>query len=265
MKVHFRPMNTGYNPGMPNPFRQSMMFPQATGMPYQQIPLQPQFTARPWGQQGPGMMQPAQTGFQQTLPQQQQQQAFLQPQVTGWAHPNSPGNQMGMSMPWGGIQQQQSGMQQHQPMMLQPQATGPNPFRQSMMFSQSTGVGDQFTQRQKSASPVSPGVPSGAGFMNGVNGMTNTNSMNNAGNATKPLTAQPTGSKNPFAPPPGAEVKAKAPEGPSLFELSLQRSGLGSSLGPSSPAAIQETAALTVPVEDADRRVYFSTLLPRSR
>ncbi|TFK39925.1 ANTH domain-containing protein [Crucibulum laeve] len=100
----------------PNPFnliaqQQQQMQPQPTGhRPFSSF-IQPQQTAF---QQQPqqSFQQPQQTGIQQQQPQQgfqqqPQQNSFLRPQPTGF---------------------------------LQPQATGSNPFRQSMLMPQSTGM-----------------------------------------------------------------------------------------------------------------------------
>lgn len=107
-----------------NPFvqRQSSLIPQQTGA----IAFQPQATGFP-GQSGPFFQAPQTTGFPGANPasafftsqaQPQQQNAFLSPQP-----------------------QLSSGFMQIQPTgFLQPQSTGSNPFRQSMLLPQATGL-----------------------------------------------------------------------------------------------------------------------------
>lgn len=234
-----------------NPFRQSVMFPQQTGMPLSGFP-----------QQQMGMQQQA-TGFPQQgmmgmLPQQQQMQAqqtgFLQPQKTGQlafghAHPQQ--------------QQQQPFMQAQPTGFLQPQATGSNPFRQSMMpisgsmgnlAGQATGQpfgshsafgsGSGSFSQPSSAGPFSPSTINTSAF--GTGSAPNSafgqgsqpNSAFGAGpsfaqgpqtsspqpTSPKPLTAQKTGSNNPFAPPGGIPApQAPVPKMPNLNELAQQK------------------------------------------
>jgi hypothetical protein len=200
---------------MANPFRQSMMMmPQMTGFPNQNQP----FGNNSWAQAQNGRMVPQTTGFlqpQQTQfmqPQQtgfmpQQPSPFMQPQSTGFLQPNSGQPQRQQSM---GFANPSPGAQ---PMM--PQSTGPNPFRQSM-FPQSTG---------------SPFQPMASPPMSGSMGLTQnsvtpapTNTANSV-NIAKPLSVQPTGSKNPFALPSDHERKpSPQPSGPTLFQLSQMKS-----------------------------------------
>ncbi len=148
---------------------------------------------------------------------------FLQPQGTGWpaqhASTVSPWSAQ-PQMPQVGSQNKVSGFttagsNSLQP--LQPQVTG-NPFRQSMMFPQMTGGAAMF---------VSPSPPPQRAVSSPFE--------------AKALSAQPTGSKNPFAPPTGSESKA-APSGPSLFDLSMQRAMGQSSPAPSGQAPTQPSA-----------------------
>lgn len=178
----------GMQQGMVNPFRQSMMVPQITG-----YPAQP-FAGNAWAQQPNGRMVAQSTGFapQGFMPQQTgmpQGSPFMQPQSTGFLQPN--------------VAQQSNAFAQ--PMM--PQSTGPNPFRQSMV-PQSTG----------SPFPTSP-------FPNTTQNSMQPPSGGNQVNIAKPLSVQPTGSKNPFALPSDHERKpSPQPTGPSLFQLSQMKS-----------------------------------------
>jgi hypothetical protein len=175
-----------------NPFRQStMMMPQITGYPAQS------FGGNAWAQQPNGRMVAQNTGFasQGFMPQQTgmpqpgmpQGSPFMQPQSTGFLQPN--------------VAQQSNAFAQ--PMM--PQSTGPNPFRQSMV-PQSTG----------SPFPASP-FPTTQNAMQSSGG--------NQVHIAKPLSVQPTGSKNPFALPSDHERKPSPQStGPSLFQLSQMKS-----------------------------------------
>jgi hypothetical protein len=197
------------------------MFPQATGfggMPPQMtgFPSQP-FQANPTG------MIPQQTGFLQ--PQAAPQNAFVQPQQTGFQASQPAPFQPTQSAPFqaqqtGFLQPQSTGMfqPQQQPQSqptgpfaqsapLQPQATGFNPFRQSMLMPQSTGLpfrspnSNAFQPSDRSASAPSQQA-----------------------NEVKPLTAQQTGTNNPFALPSDRQPKKAAPSGPSLFEMAMHKS-----------------------------------------
>lgn len=221
-----------------NPFRQSVMFPQQTGMPLSGFPQQ---------QQGMGM-QPQATGF----PMQQQQQ--MQPQATGFLQPQKTGQ-----MAFG--HQQQPFMQAQPTGFLQPQATGSNPFRQSMMPSSGSkgnlagqaqpfgsnsafGSGSGSFSQPSSASPFSPSTINTSAFGSGPNSAFGQASQPNSASAfapgqaftqgpqtsspqptsPKPLTAQKTGSNNPFAPPGGVPApQAPVPKMPNLNELAQQK------------------------------------------
>ncbi|KAJ9117444.1 hypothetical protein QFC22_004294 [Naganishia vaughanmartiniae] len=193
---------------MINPFRQSMMAPQMTG-----FPAQNQSTGiNSWAQHPNGrMMAPQSTGFIQP----QQPSPFLQPQQTGYMAPQQP-QQSPFMQPTSTSQpaQQQNafgsmgtgssstGMQQ-----MMPQATGPNPFRQTMLFPQNTGA---------------PFQPS-SGFSQNPVTLPPQPQANNV-NIAKPLSVQPTGSKNPFALPSDHERKPSPQNtGPSLFQLSQMK------------------------------------------
>jgi hypothetical protein len=205
---------------MINPFRQSTMAPQMTGFPAQNQPsgmnswaqhpngrmMAPQSTGfiQPQPQQSP-FLQPQQTGYMAPQPQQPQHTPFMQPQSTGFlqptptSQPTQPQQNAFASMGTG------SSSSSMQPMM--PQATGPNPFRQTMLFPQSTGV---------------PFQPS-SGFSQNPVSLPPQPQANNV-NIAKPLSVQPTGSKNPFALPSDHE-RHPAPQntGPSLFQLSQMK------------------------------------------
>lgn len=185
-----------------NPFRQSMMMPQQTGF-----------------------MQPQMTGFSHP-----QQQGFLQPQQTGAMAfgrqsmmPMSTG-QPGAGGEFGFIQpphaqaqqpQMQMQMQPQQTGFLQPQATGFNPFRQSMMLTgNGMGMGGLSGPMSQPSSPSPFAQPShqtqGQGQIQrpGSTPAFSTPPSNgtaaSSSSEAKPLTAQTTGSKNPFAPAGGA-------------------------------------------------------------
>lgn len=189
-----------------NPFRQSMMMPQQTGF-----------------------MQPQMTGF--GMPQ--QSQPFLHPQATGQMAFGSLSNRQSMfpqntgafgQMNSGPFGQQSNSFGQptetlqsntltnmQQPTPLMPQSTGSNPFRQSMMVNTSVGPSGAMSQ------PASP-----FGF--------NQNQIQRPGSTPaftaepKPLTAQPTGSNNPFAPPGGIPAKVETkPKGMSMNELAWNK------------------------------------------
>lgn len=159
---------------------------------------------------GGGLMMPQQTGFMQP-----QQTGFFAPQQTGYMMP------------------QQTGF-------LQPQMTGFNPFRQSVM-AQPTGqdaFGSLFSNGGPSNATLSPAISSAAA----AGPSTSTPSSpapfqqptRSATAPIKPLSAQKTGSRNPFAPPPGERVPTPplvGPKGPSLRELAM--GGMGSTQGPS--------------------------------
>ena len=234
---------------MANPFRQSM-FPQATGF----NPMQAQMTGfpaqQPFQQQGMPMM-PQQTEFMQ--PQQQSQMppaqnAFMQPQQTG----------MGQMSPFGQPQQTgmpQSSMQapfgQAQAAPLQPQATGFNPFRQSMMMPQNTGLPFRSpSENAFSSMPRSTSAP-----------------LSPSAHETKPLTAQATGTNNPFALPSDRLPKKQASTGPSLFEMAMHKSMANNTQqAQSQPGPGQGQAQASAPAPLAPQATGFagSSIVPFS-
>ena len=202
-----------------NPFRQSMMMPQQTGfmqsqttgfgMPggqqQQQVSpmpfMQPQATgAMAFGQaqnffpqQGQNL-QPFQQQGLQSLPQSQFQNGFLSNQQTGFMQPQG----------GGGLQP------------LQPQGTGSNPFRQSMMVLN--------TNVNPSGAMSQPSSPFGQNHAQ-IQRPGSTPAISSI-LEPKPLTAQVTGSKNPFAPAPGSVPpvpKVQEQKGPSMNELAWNK------------------------------------------
>ncbi|KIR42098.1 ENTH domain-containing protein [Cryptococcus deuterogattii 99/473] len=185
-----------------NPFRQSMMMPQQTGF-----------------------MQPQMTGFSHT-----QQQGFLQPQQTGamafgrqsimpmsTGQPGAGGEFGFVQPPYAQTQQPQMQMQMQpqQTGFLQPQATGFNPFRQSIMPTGNGMGADSLNGPMSQPSSPSPFAQlshqtqgqaqiqrpgSTPAFSTPPSNVTATGPSSEP----KPLKAQATGSKNPFAPAGGA-------------------------------------------------------------
>jgi hypothetical protein len=213
-----------------NPFRQSML-PQATGVPF----------LAPGGQpQQQQFLQPQATGF-------------LQPQVTGQMafHPHRQSTFPMMSNAGDLAAQQQLQAQaqaqvqaqlqaqqtlQVQPTgFLQPQTTGSNPFRQSMMM---TGGGMNFglgaAPMQSPPLSLSPPrsnsilAPPATQSILGTPTRSNTAPMpmvaRSMTTSPKPLTAQRTGSNNPFAPAGGIpSPPPQIPKLPSMNDLAQNR------------------------------------------
>ncbi|KAL7420669.1 hypothetical protein Q5752_004620 [Cryptotrichosporon argae] len=188
---------------MANPFRQSLM-PQQTGF------IQPNATSFPGGQQP--FLQPQATsaaafGNRTSMFVPNGATPFMQPQQTGFIQS---GAQQGQQP--SGQQQGQQEMLASQPTgfqatFLQPQATG-NPFRQSML------------------APIHTGVPHPSGaFSQPASPFQQQSTFNRPGStpadSVKPLTAQPTGSKNPFAP--AQSTQPVANKDPSMNELAMNR------------------------------------------
>lgn len=187
----------------------------------QQVPqptgfIQPQYTAMP------GAFPQAANAFV-TVPSHPSFQSFLQPQATGF---------------------------------LQPQATGANPFRQSMLMPQLTGmaafgtgpptqppansnpmfsVPPVMNQTQSAQTPNFPPISMPNGFNNGGVPGANTNSLeqnvpqrpastpitsktNSFGQAMQPVVSHQTGSRNPFGEP-KKESPPPVPKVPTLQEL----------------------------------------------
>ncbi|KAK0557469.1 hypothetical protein OC846_000457 [Tilletia horrida] len=197
----------------------NMLGPQMTGFnPF----LQPNMTGMPFGQA------PV------------QQNAFLQAQITGM-------NAFGGGAMGG-------------PQMLQAQATGVNPFRPQSVFMPTNAAGAGLAADLTGFGMMSPGGSSGLGAGGSLNRLqsisesgpstptvtsppaaqpsassnaatsqpststTTASSSLSAVSSPKPLMPQKTGSRNPFAPPPGSTpppppVNPLKPAGPSLFEL----------------------------------------------
>ncbi|EST08493.1 protein of unknown function DUF1720 [Kalmanozyma brasiliensis GHG001] len=203
-----QPQMTGYNP---------FMAQQQTGM---QMPMQQQMT-------GFGGMQPQMTGF-------------IQPQATGFNpfRPQVMPQPTGFGGPFGAFDgqpnmfgQQQQQQQQPQQQQVQQQQQQQQQAQQSQPF--------QALQPQHTATPSQPQLPqpnSNNAF--GSNQSSALSSFNSASSTqpngqpqpsaspapTKALLPQKTGSRNPFAPPPGSTpppVSPPAPKGPSLNQLAM--------------------------------------------
>jgi len=163
---------------------------------------------------------------------QQQQQYFtgtpqLMPQSTGY-NPFMNGGAFMMPQQTGFMMPQQTGfMPMQQTGFLQPQMTGYNPFRQSVM-AQPTGTNGF------SPSPTMSPAPGAGPSTQRPSSPISSLPVRSATAPIKPLSAQKTGSRNPFAPPPGERMPTPppaGPKGPSLRELAT--GGMGSSQGPS--------------------------------
>lgn len=190
--------------GTPNPFRASTMLPQQTGF------MGPQATG--FGHQPFQQLHAQQTGFLQ--PQATGQMAFGTPQRS-MTMPVQPTQPMGQQQPFGLQQPQHSGQQQQHPFglqaqptgFLQPQTTGSNPFRASTLGPLSTNMG-AFSQ------PASPFHHSPLDSRPG----------SAPGGTPSKITAQKTGSNNPFAPPGGVPAPAPAvPKQPTMNDLAQQK------------------------------------------
>lgn len=194
-----QPQMTGYNP---------FMAQQQTGM----MPMQQQMTG--FG----GGMQPQMTGF-------------LQPQATGF----NPFRQSVMPQPtgFGGafgafdgqpsfVNQQQQQQQQQNQQALQPQHTAtPSQPQQP----QNGAFGQPQTQQSSALSSFNSAFSSTQN-----NNPSPFSASKPAEQATpaKPLLPQKTGSRNPFAPPPGSTpppASPPAPKGPSLNQLAMSAFG----------------------------------------
>ncbi|KAF5336155.1 hypothetical protein D9611_006350 [Ephemerocybe angulata] len=255
-----------------NPFNQMM-----TGQPFGQAP---QITM-----QQTGFLVPQHTAFQapnpfnnmlQQQPQQQQQpghqpfSAFLPAQQTGFP-------QMQQPQQTGFLQQpQQSGFlqQPQQTGFLQPQTTGSNPFRQSMLVPQTTGMALFANAASNTTSPtLSPNMfsqPNGASSAGPLTGSTSFSSFApqpsnstsafasigghskppfevpnrpqstpltsmNTGQSLQPVKSHMTGTKNPFGPV--ITAPPPVPKVPTLMELQM---GFGHSNGNANQAQNQQ-------------------------
>lgn len=193
-----------------NPFRQSTMMPQQTGF------MQPQMTGFGMPQQNQPFLQPQMTGQmafgslnnrQSMFPQNTGMGPFGQPMDAG-AFGQQP-NAFGQPTETLNMFSQPTGIQQPTP--LQPQTTGSNPFRQSMMLNTNVGPSGAMSQ------PASP-------FGFSQNPIQRPGSTPAFTAEPKPLTAQATGSRNPFAPPGGIpKPEPKKSAGPSMNELAWNK------------------------------------------
>ncbi|CCA67480.1 hypothetical protein PIIN_01309 [Serendipita indica DSM 11827] len=218
-----------------NPFRQSTMMPQMTGMPAQQ----PFMMAQPTGFQANSSpfsqpaMQPQMTG----MPFQSTTNPFPQVSNSPFAQPMP---QMGMQTGVPFQQPFQTPMVQPQPTgFLVPQTTGTNPFRQSILMPQATGL-----PTASNAFPFANGQPRSASALNfsppsapqSAAGSQQTNSQSpfaaalinrpastpitSKEPALKPVVSHQTGSRNPFGQP-KAPSPPPVPKPPTLGELSF--------------------------------------------
>ena len=208
--------------------------PQQTGFMQPQMTGQMAFGGNMGGGGGSGgmpFMQAQPTGFNPSIaqpqPQMQQGSSFLQPQATG-------ANPFRQSMMMGGQQTGSPFGQQSHP--FAPGQPGQHAMSQptSPFQPQATGMGFGGGQGQGQGQGMTPfgsinqtdgGIQrSGSTPALGIN--TNFGSSGNAnGQAAKtpqPLTAQPTGSKNPFAPA-GGMPAPPVPKGPSMNELAMNK------------------------------------------
>nr|XP_019010611.1 uncharacterized protein I206_05085 [Kwoniella pini CBS 10737]OCF49392.1 hypothetical protein I206_05085 [Kwoniella pini CBS 10737] len=222
--------------GQFNPFRQSMMMPQATGFGQMGMGMQPQITGFMPQQQPQGQLQPQQTGImafggsginqtqRQSMFPQMTGQPFMQPQQTGFVQPQlqqQQQQQQQQSTPFAHPQPQQP----QQTGFLQPQSTGANPFRQSMMLNTNvTGAMSQpsspFGHHQPSSPFQTQNQTTGVNGFGQIQRPGSTPAFSTTSPGPKPLTAQATGSKNPFAPAGGVPPPVpQVPKGPSMNEL----------------------------------------------
>ncbi|BEJ15286.1 hypothetical protein CspHIS471_0410530 [Cutaneotrichosporon sp. HIS471] len=240
--------------GMANPFRQSTMFPQQTGFMAPQMtgfPNSQGFMQQPQQQgsflqpQTTGFLQPSLSGGGNPMFQAQRQSTFplastSQPfgQMAGDGKQSSLLAQPNQNNPFpSSLHPQQTGF-------LQPQTTGSNPFRQSTM-PQATGMASNAMMGMggmggmgmshtggmggmgMSGSFSQPATPFGQPNLTGDNRPSSTPNVLGSvvrTDSPKPLTAQKTGSNNPFAPPGGIPQPAPPmPHQPNMNEMAQQR------------------------------------------
>ena len=189
------PQMTGFNPFMPQ-----MMAPQQTGFQGGGGGLTPQQFMQPQMTGAPPLMQPQQTGFNPF-----RQSMMMQP--TGASPFGSP---FGMAPAGMGQQQQQQPQASQQPQQQNTQQTSQAPLQP-----QATAV--------PSSSSLSS-LPSTSSFMS---------SPPTSNAAPKSLAPQKTGSRNPFAPPPGSTPPPELPKatGPTLAQLASGAFGPGGPAG----------------------------------
>ncbi|TKY86412.1 hypothetical protein EX895_004561 [Sporisorium graminicola] len=215
-----QPQMTGYNPfmaqqqtGMQMPMHQQMagfggMQPQMTGFIQPQAtgfnPFRQSIMPQPTGFGGPfGAFDGQSSMFSQQQQQQQQQSTQQQPQ-----------------------QHQQQQQQQNQPFHgLQPQHTAtPSQPQVPGQQASSSALGQLPNQQQSSALSSF-----NSAFQSQSNGQQSNPSQPPATSSpAKPLLPQKTGSRNPFAPPPGSTpppASPPAPKGPSLNQLAMSAFG----------------------------------------
>ncbi|PWN90690.1 ANTH-domain-containing protein [Acaromyces ingoldii] len=206
---------------------------------------------------GMGMMQPQMTGYNPFfgMGDASGSQMMMAPQQTGFMPQQTGfGGGGGVAMGGGGfgyLQSQPTGFNPfRQSMMVQPQATGfgsSSPFGQMLPpgLDQQQQQQQQQPQQQQPQQPQQTGVPSSSSASSALNSFNSafggpaSSSASPAGGApaqappsraaSAPIKSQKTGSRNPFAPPPGQTPPPSPPppqpRGPSLFELAMGRSG----------------------------------------
>lgn len=215
---------------------------------------------------GMGGIQPQMTGYNPFLQQQQQQQMMMQPQQTGFLQPQATGfnpfrqsmmmpQATGMGMGMGEMGIGMNGMQQSpQPQQqLQSQAQPPVSPQPSQLQSQTLrpglgslgSISEDLTgngQSQSNGQPSSGLTAFNSAFSQQPSSMPLSPSASSSGPATssssfvsKPIVAQKTGSRNPFAPPPGSTPPPSpppaGPKGPSLNQLAFSAFGNGQTGG----------------------------------
>lgn len=187
-----------------------------------QMPVQPQMTGF-----APGGLLPQPTGynpFRQSMMAFPSSQPMLQPQQTGMLAFSA--SQPNLSA-FGGSQQPQSNqistfnqafgsmapLQPQQTSQFQPSSQSQSQSQSSMLQPQLTG--NPFTNRNNQNSafrPMSASMPPSSNTSTGLQAPQN---------AASALVAQPTGSRNPFAPPPGTVASPPKPEQPSMNALAF--------------------------------------------
>jgi len=240
----------------PNPFAQI-----ANGQNYQQ----PQVTMQPTGfivpQQTAAPQQPNPFGIflgQQPQPQQPAHRPFssyLMSQPTGFQQPQQP---------------QTSGFPQSpQQTLLQPQPTGGNPFRQTILVPQSTGMalfgasqgqsapnGHQssqgtptslpglsaFSQPPTSTMPLNAPIPSMGASSNNTPARPSSTPLTSSAATSQPLQpvkSHPTGTRNPFGPI--TSSPPSVPKAPTLLELTTGMAAMNGNTSRSQQSAQQQS------------------------
>ncbi|KAJ7625652.1 ANTH domain-containing protein [Roridomyces roridus] len=246
-----QPQATGFNPFVRPLSSVGPMAAQATGMGMGAFG-QPQQMSNPFGAQPTGALGAQPTGAFGAFPQQQQQQSFLRPQMTGGGAANPFRASMAMGAGAGPVPQlpmmQGSLSAGASPAMnggglgsgLRPQMTGggtANPFRASMMFSQGTGPAALSGSAAPAVPPFVLGNTNNAASslvspMGGAAGIARPasaplsalapSSPSPAGGILQPVKTHQTGTKNPFGQPaPREEVPALPTRQPTLMEIAM--------------------------------------------